>query len=227
MPDWRAHVRQSLGKCSGDSAEEERIIRELAEHLEEYYLALCDNGSSEEEAFAKTCAQAGGWDELRRGILSAKQEETMQERIRQVWLPGLVTSLGSYFVLALLQRVAIRSFAGHPGIPHGVVFYSLWLVVLPVVGAGGGYLSRRWDGAGWQVYLGVLVPAMGLAVILVALFLISTVAGPRVPLLMKLPALAVGILGWTVLPGAGLCLGAALQGLLHRNPLSPVRQESV
>jgi len=103
MPDWHAHVRDHLGSLCRAQAEEEEVTDELAGHLEECYVALRANGIPEEEAFAQTCARAGKWEELRRGIVSAKQEGTMSVRVRQIWVPGLVTLLSSYIVLALLQ----------------------------------------------------------------------------------------------------------------------------
>jgi len=220
MPDWRAYVRENLDRLPGSPAEQRQVVRELAEHLEEYYLATRANGLSEKEAFANACAQAGNWEELRRGITLAQQEEIMQERVRQIWLPGLVTLLASYFVLAALQRAAMRYFAAHPGIPHGVVYYVPWLLLLPLVGAIGGYLSRRARGTGYQAYFAVLVPALGIGTFFLFLFLLAFVIGPRITLATKVSALAMGIINWAIFPGAALCAGAALQSLRRKNAVS-------
>lgn len=87
MRDWRAYVQERLGSLRQGQMDQVQIANELAGHLEEHYEALWANGLGEDEAFAQTCARAGDWEELRRGIASATQEGTMQDRIRQIWIP--------------------------------------------------------------------------------------------------------------------------------------------
>jgi hypothetical protein len=95
-------VRERLASLSGLQAEREQIVSELAGHLEEHYASLLSNGVAEEEAVLQTCARIGNWQALNKGILSAKQEGTMTDRVRQIWVPSLVTLLTSYIVLAVL-----------------------------------------------------------------------------------------------------------------------------
>ena len=117
MPDWRAYVRDRLGLLCDARVEEEEVTSELAEHLEDSYAALREKGMPEEEAFSQTCARVGNWRELRMGIVSAMQEGTMHDRVRQIWVPGVVTLLSSHVILALLQWAGTRPLVLRPGEP--------------------------------------------------------------------------------------------------------------
>jgi hypothetical protein len=99
------------------------MVGELAGHLEECYARFRASGMNEEQAIRETCVQAGDWEELRRGIASARLEGSMSDGVKQIWLPGLVTLLSSYVVLALLQWAGMQ-----PG--RIVFFYTPWLIVL-------------------------------------------------------------------------------------------------
>src|SRR5271166_870077 len=185
MSDWRAYVQDHLGSLCEAHAEREEIASELAGHLEEHYVALCAKGVPEQEAFSQTSAQAGDWEELRRGIVSAKQEGTMRDRVRQIWVPGLVTLFTSYFVLALLQWAGTRPLTSHPGEPRGVVFYVPWLLLLPIIGAVGAYLSRRAQASGWRVYLAASLPALALGAVFLLILPLAFVIDRQVPLQIK------------------------------------------
>jgi hypothetical protein len=221
MPDWRAYVQDHLGSLSGPRTAEENgeVARELAAHLEEFHAALLARGAPEEEAFSQTCARAGNWQELRREIISAKQEGTMRVRVRQIWLPGLITFMSAYVVLCLLQRIGARPLYSHPGEPVGVISYLPWLFLLPLVGAACGYLSRRAQGDGWRVYLASCVPVLALAALFLVLFPVSFIVDKQVPPQTKVTTLIALMAGWVVLPGIALCAGVALQGLRRRPPI--------
>ncbi len=216
MPDWRAYVRDHLGSPCHARAEKEEVVSELAGHLEECYAALHTKGMPEEAALSETCARAGNWEELRRGIISAMEEGTMHDRVKQIWVPGLVTLLSSYIVLALLQWAGTRPMISHPGEPRGVVFYLPWLFLLPLIGAVGAYLSRRAQGHGWRVYLAASLPALALGAIFLLLFALAFALDRHVPLQVKGTTLVAMMGGWVVLPGIALCAGVALQGLRKR-----------
>jgi hypothetical protein len=216
MPDWRAYARNRLGSLCSARADEEEVVCELAGHLEECYAALRAKGMPEEEAFSETCARTGNWEELRTGIVSAIQEGTMHDRIKQIWVPALVTLFSSYIVLALLQWAGTRPMISHPGEPRGVVFYLPWLFLLPLIGAIGAYLSRRAQGDGWRVYLAASLPALALGAFFLLLFPLTFAINRQVPLQTKGTALVTMMVGWVVLPGIALCMGVALQGLRRR-----------
>jgi hypothetical protein len=213
MRDWNAHVRKRLASLREIQRDREQIADELAAHLEEHYESLLSDGVAEEEAFARTCARTGNWQELSRRILSAKQEGTMTDRIRQIWVPGLVTLLTSYIVLAALQWWGTRPFVMYGGEPRGIVFYVPWLLLLPFIGAVGGYLSRRANAAGWRVYLAASLPALALGAFFLLFFPLVFFIDRPVSLQIKGTALTAGIAGWVILPGIALCVGVALQGV--------------
>lgn len=213
MRDWRAYVREHLGLLCFGRVEEEEVVRELAGHLEECYTALREQGIPEEEAFSQTCERAGNWEELQRGIVSARQEGMMSDRVRQVWVPGLVTLLSSYIALAILQWAGTRPLASHPGEPRGIVFYVPWLLILPMIGAVGGYMSRRARGSGWRVYFAASLPALALGAFFLLLFPLALVIDRQVSLETKGTALAASMVGWVILPGLLLSVGVALQSL--------------
>lgn len=215
MPDWRAFVEAHLGSLDGARAGEEQV-GELAGHLEECYAALRAKGMPQREALTQTCAQVGNWKELRRGIIAANQEGTMHDRVRQIWVPGLVTLLSSYILLSFLYRAGSRPMVSHPGEPRAVVFYLPWLLLLPLIGAVGAYMSRRAQGVGWRVYLAASLPALALGALFLLLFPLSFVLDRQVPLQIKGTALVAMMVGWVVLPGIALCMGVALQGLRKR-----------
>jgi hypothetical protein len=93
------------------------------------------------------------------------------------------------------------------------VFYLPCLFLLPLIGAFGGYLSRRAQGHGWRVYLAASLPALSLGAFLLLFFPLAFVLDRHVPLQIKFTALVAMMAGWVVLPGIALCVGVALQGL--------------
>jgi hypothetical protein len=216
MHDWHAYARDHLGSLCLSSADEEQVALELAGHLEEFYAVLRAKGMRDEEAFSETCAQAGNWDELRRGIVAAMREESMHDRIKQIWVPALVTFFSSYLVLALLQWARTRSLLSHPGEPRGIVFYLPWLLLLPLIGAVGAYLSRRAQGEGWRVYFAASFPVLVLGALFLVLFSLVLANNPQ-GLHTKAKALVTVMAGWVLLPGIALCTGVALQGLRKRH----------
>ena len=64
------------GSVSGaDGTEAEEVAGELAGHLEERYEALLLNEGEEARSIRRDRQRAGDWEQLRRGMVSAKQEE--------------------------------------------------------------------------------------------------------------------------------------------------------
>lgn len=223
MPDWRAYAREHLGSFGAARAQEEIVLHELVAHLEENYAALLAQGVPEEEAFSRTCERAGDWEELRRGIISAKQEGMMNDRVRRIWVPGLVTLLSSCTLMGLLQWVGARPIFLHPGEPRGVVFYLPWLFLLPLIGAAGGYLSRRAQGSVLRAYLAASFPAVALGAFLLLLFPLAFVLDRQVPLQIQATSFAAVMFSWVVLPAIAMCVGVALQGLHKRQWASQPR----
>jgi len=101
-------------------------------------------GASESQAIEIALSQATDWQELGREISDIKNEEAgMNDRSKQLWLPGLVTLTASMVWLMMLQRVnwnlGSSWFHGSPPL----MAYLMWLITQPVFGAAGAYLSRR------------------------------------------------------------------------------------
>ena len=213
MPDWLAYVNGRLGRLSLPEVESAQVREELAAHLEDTYLSLRAQGVSESDAVRLACDQVPSWLELRRDILSAKLEAFMQNRVSQIWIPGLVTLFSAYVLLALMQFAGLRVMISHPGEPRGIVLYLPWMLSLPLIGAIGAYLSRRAQATGWRVYFAASLPALALGVFFLLLFPLAFLIDPQVYLSIKETALAAAIVNWVILPGFALCLGVALQSL--------------
>ena len=213
MPDWLAYVNERLNLLSLPETESLQVREELAAHLEDTYLALQARGLSESEAVRLAWDQVSSWQELRRDILAAKSEAFMQNRVKQIWIPGLVTLFAAYALLALMQFVGLRAMVSHPGEPRGIVLYLPWMVCLPLIGAIGAYLSRRAQATGWRVYFAASLPALALGVFFLLISPLAFVLDPHVPLSIKATALAAGLVNWVFLPGIALCIGVALQRL--------------
>jgi hypothetical protein len=213
MRDWRAFVTERLGSIRGDQAERQQIESELAQHLEEYYDDLRTQGVAEKLAFVQTCARVGDWKELRQEINSARQEGTMTDRVQQIWLPTLVTLVLAAVVLTILAVVDAHPVIFDLGQLRGVMLYVPWLLLLPVVGAIGAYLSRRAQGTGWRVYVSGLSPALAWGVVLVLVAPFAFLVNPAVAPGLKVTSILAMVVSWVVVPGIALGIGIALQGL--------------
>jgi hypothetical protein len=211
MPDWIAYVKARFGTVLLAKLEEQEIIEELAAHLEDTYLSLRAEGVGEPEARRLARQPVDNWQELRNEILSAKEEGRMQGRIEQIWVPSLVTFVASYVSLAFLQWAGARPLVEHPSDPGRVMLCLPWLLMLPFIGAIGGYLSRRSNGVGWRVYVAASLPALVLGVLFILLVPVAMVVDAQVPASVKGAGFLAGMLSWVILPAAALSLGAALQ----------------
>lgn len=132
MPEWRGYVRAHLELRRTSPEEQEEIVRELAAHLEDTYAALCARGLSEEAAIQRTSEEAGNWDQLDDQIKAIKRDEDMQNRVGQLWVPGLVTLLGSAGLLAVIEILDVRPIVFRAGTPSAIVLYLPWLLTLPI-----------------------------------------------------------------------------------------------
>jgi hypothetical protein len=213
MPDWRAYVRQNLSPLRLDRQEVRDISEELAGHLEQLSEELVAGGFSKEEAVLRTCAMAGDWQELRQEVVSAKGERTMSQRVKQIWLPSLVTLFISWGILALLIGAGIQPLTWHVNKPPAVILYTPWLVLLPLIGAAGGYLSRRAQARGWRVYLAGTFPALAIGCVFLIVLPFRLIVDPYVVHDFEFAGMAAMALSWVLLPGVALCIGVALEGM--------------
>ncbi len=221
MPDWLAYVNEHLSRLPLSETESLQVREELAAHLEDSYLSLRAQGVSESEAIRLTCDQVSSWQELRRGILSAKSEAFMQNRVSQLWIPGLVTLFGSAALLAAFEFLGLRPLVLHPGDPSSIVLYFPWLFSLPLFGALGAYLSLRARAHGLAVYCAGVFPALIMAASLLVVSLGALVLDRHGSLRIVTAAFAAAILNWFLLPGFFLLAGGlSLQFAMKRRAAS-------
>src|SRR5882762_6618969 len=149
MPDWQRLVRRRLSGLTLNAAERDEVQAELATHLEESYEVFRAEGLPEYEAVQRTLSQIADWKDLQRKIDSARiGKDTMTNRVTQLWLPGLLTFALSMGLLELVQKFGPRPIILNldQGTPV-LMFYTSWLLILPLAGALGAYLSKRAGGS--------------------------------------------------------------------------------
>ena len=206
MPDWRQYVKERLGSA------DEKVVQELAEHLEDVYSELRTSGVTQEEAIARVERQVDSWPELRREIRAAREGE-MHERVKQFWLPSLVTLLAGWGILAILLWAGVQPFMTRPGQPDGLFVYWPWLAALPFVGAWGAYMARRAKSQSWMAHVAGAFPAVAMALVFVSILPWVFAVNPQVVPGVKAISIAANFVSWVVLPGAALYLGIAVQGM--------------
>lgn len=171
MPDWEREARRRLEKTKFPAAEREEVVRELSGYLDD----LCNESRSSDAGESSATARAAHelHEDPRLGVhlYRARKEGNMNDRTKQLWLPGLTTLFASAAVEWLVQFVSFHF--SHRVVLHedrgtGVIYvlmgqnpmqlaYFAWLFVLPFIGAAGAYWSRRaGSGRGLQALAGLL-----------------------------------------------------------------------
>ena len=214
MRNWEALVRGQLGGLSLDPGERGDVIAELAGHLEEACDGFLRQGMSEEEAVRRTLAQAGSWDDLKSKILvSKRKEQIMEQRVRQLWIPGFLTLILSMFILMVFQKLGIKPRIAGSG-PNAILLYMPWLLSLLPLGALGAHLSVRAGGSRGTVLLASVFPSIALTSAFLLMFPIGLtvqgITGRRVDFSQVATAILRDGIGWIVLPAAALLVGALL-----------------
>jgi hypothetical protein len=202
MPDWTALVREHLEPLNLPAKEAQEVIAELAAHLEDLYDEYLEEGTNEAEAFEKVMQEMSLGADLAEKIQRAKtQEEIMNTRTKQFWLPGLVSLASAMALLGPLITTSMQPrFLGRS--PLEMVLLP-WLAVLPFCGAAGAWLARR-GGGGLQARLVAgLFPTIALLTLgsILVVTRLLTFAHPE--WWYGLVALAVGI----IFPSASLLIG--------------------
>jgi hypothetical protein len=213
MPEWRDYVGQQLRAKPGPKNEEYQVLEELAGHLEEYYHALRAQGIAEAQAVHQAKKRVGDWEQLRAEIWLAKREGTMSDRVRQFWVPGLVTLLLANVALTAIERWHVEPLRVGVGKYWMLCVYVPWLLILPMVGALGGYLARRAQGRGWRVYLAAAFPALVIGGLFLLILPLALVFDREVSSHFQWSGILAGLTSWVVLPGLALAAGVAFEGL--------------
>lgn len=212
MPDWEALLREQLGGLSVEPDECREVIEELAAHLEEVFDGLLRQGVAEEEAVRRTLSLTGNARDLRIRIQRARNEENiMTDRVRQLWMPGLLTLTLSMVLLMVIQFIGPRPLVvgthGWRLIAPSAVIYVPWLVSLLAIGAIGAYLSRRAGASPRTTLLSIVFPVLPYLVFFIIVFPVSLILDDHVAHNIMFSALFVGLVAWVLLPGMALLAG--------------------
>jgi len=216
MRDWEALVEGHLTGLALKPAESAEVIAELAAHLAESCEELRSQGMTEEEAVRRTVSQVEDWQKLTRLIQTARtKENVMTNRVKQFWLPSLLTLLFSMGLLALIQvfgpnpwLVARKS--GWSLVAPVAVVYLPWLLSLPLIGAMGAYLSNRGGGSQRAVFGSIVFPVLPYLVFFVVALPVMAIFNDQLAHNIMFGALFVGLFAWVLAPGAALFVGGLL-----------------
>ena len=208
MPDWSKVVHDQLGRMVLGVSERSEIVEELAGHLEEIFDDLRRQGLSEEDSTRGCLLEVEDWREFGLRIEAARRKENlMNNRITQLWLPGLLTFILSMGLLALTQIFGPKPWVVTFGHPPMAVVYIPWLLALPLVGGIGAFLSRR-AGGSWQAVISSttfpVLPFLAamLIVLPVSLIFDHVIAHNIAPM-----AIFMAFLGLVIAPGVALLAG--------------------
>jgi len=212
MRDWEALVDTRLAGLALDPAERAEVIAELGAHLEDACDGLQRRGMTEEEAVQRTLSQVEDWQNLRRKIQTVRTKENiMNDRVRQLWLPGLVTLLLWMGIFVLIQIfgpshwiVARKSVWSH--IVPAAVIYILLMLSLPVLGAMGAYLSVSAGGSRRAVICSTVFPVSPYLVVFIVAVPAALIADGNI----IFTPLLVGLFAWVIFPGVALLAGGSL-----------------
>jgi len=171
---------------------------------------------TEEEAVRRTVSQVEDWQKLTRLIQTARTKENiMTNRVKQFWLPSLLTLLFSMGLLALIQvfgpnpwLVARKS--GWSLVAPVAVVYLPWLLSLPLIGAMGAYLSNRGGGSQRAVFGSIVFPVLPYLVFFVVALPVMAIFNDQLAHNIMFGALFVGLFAWVLAPGAALFVGGLL-----------------
>jgi len=220
--DWDELVRAKLAGLAIEPREKREVIEELAAHLDETCEELRGRGFTEEDATELSLCEVKDWPDLRRRIQTARtKENVMTNRVKQFWLPSLLT-----LFLAMVLLEVIQVFGPNPWMPATdgrlrmvpmAVVYVSWLLTLPLIGAMGAYLSIRAGGSPRAVFSSILFPVFPYLVFFVVGLPLALILDDHVAHNITIPAFFVGLSAWIIFPAVALLAGGlAVQVLVSR-----------
>jgi putative ABC transport system permease protein len=120
MRDWRAYVRLHLTLPAHSPERQERIVRELAAQLEDFYRDAVAGGLSEEEADGHARSQITDWDRIARDVSRADRPNRLPhlERLANALddAPGPTRGVQQMFAHFIRDvRFAVRQLVKSPG----------------------------------------------------------------------------------------------------------------
>jgi hypothetical protein len=171
-PDWRRLAGEELGLRDLDATESDEITNELAAHLEDLHEQYRAQGVPESEAVERTLSEVFDWSELARRIRRAKHGEgIMNDRTRQLWLPGLASFCAAMICELTLGAGALSGESLFYSHAKQLMFASL-LVAQLCCGAVGAFLSRRAGGNRSARIAAALFPC---GILLVTMFIVIAI----------------------------------------------------
>jgi hypothetical protein len=216
MRNWEAVVERQLNGLVLEPAESAEVIAELAAHLAETCEELRKQGMTEEEAARRTLSQVEDWQKLSRLIQTARiKESVMTNRVKQFWLPSLVTLFLSMGLLMLVQFFGpnpwtVSRKSGWTLVAPVAVIYLPWLISLPVIGAMGAYLSNRAGGSRRAAFSSIVFPVLPYLAFFLLALPVMAIFNDRLAHSIMFGALFVGLFAWVLAPGAALLAGGLL-----------------
>lgn len=135
----------------------------------------------------------------------------MNYRTRTLWLPGMIMLLGASLALMIFVRIGFRESLTWRAGPFVLWFYGPWLASLTIVGAAGGFLSRRGGASIWTRSAVAIPPALLIAICMCIFSDLSALISHLSLIFTRFwwLYLTMAVANWVVLPGAALLLGAA------------------
>ena len=197
MRDWSAVIEARLAALGLDAEREAQIRAELAGHLEDAYADAVRRGCDDGDAAACALAHVGDWTDLADVIRRADQEgDPMTRDARTLLLPGMVTlCCASAVVFGMLRFVPSWAWT-NDRLSVRLVAPALLLVCYLALGAFGASWSRRAGGSVAARFVAGLFP------LALHLGILATV------LVLHIDFRLVGALGFIVIPGIALTIGA-------------------
>lgn len=208
MPDWQELVRQRLAGLALDPAERDEIRAELAAHLEDAYEAMLRDGINNSEAAKRTLCLANDWQDLQRKISVARGgKDSMTNRVTQLWLPGLAAFVLSGGILALMQILRLKAWVLTKNGDLTAVLYVWWLILLPLIGAVGAYLSWRAGGSERAILLSIVFPVLPFLASILVVLPVSLIFDRFIAHNIGPMSLIFALFGWVLVPAAALLAG--------------------
>lgn len=213
MPDFEKALKSRLGRLKLAPQVGEEVFAELSDHLEDAYKFHLAAGIDSEDAEMRALSEIPAGRELARKIQRAKRgDEQMNNRIRQFWLPALVTSLiGTGLLAFMVEALRLTPRVLPVSSESSMTIYLPWLLALPFLGFLGASMSRRAGGA---------VPTRILAAIFLSLIYFA-LPWLFVPVAMlvdhntpRMTQVGWFFLNWAILPGLALLAGALPAALI-------------
>ena len=141
----------------------------------------------------------------------------MTNRVKQLWVPSLLTLLLSMGLLALIQIFGPKPWLfGWDGksrwtfVAPALMVYVPWLLSLPVIGAMGAFLSSRAGGSRRAVFSTIVFPVLPYLVFFLLALPVMAIFNDRLAHNIMFGALFVGLFAWVLAPGAALFVGGLL-----------------